>query len=35
MSNITLVENGKEIRQAFIEKFTMTWEEFQLAIKSG
>lgn len=33
MSKITLVENGKEIRQAFIEKFTMTWDEFKVRQK--
>lgn len=31
--NITLVENANEIRQAFIEKFTMTWDEFQITNK--
>ena len=25
---ITLIENAKEIREAFTEKFTMTWDEF-------
>ena len=33
MSKITLVENGKEIRQAFIENFTMTQEEFKVSHK--
>ena len=33
MSKITLVENGKEIRQAFIGKFTMTWDEFKVRQK--
>ena len=31
--NITLVENANAIRQAFIEKFTMTWDEFQITNK--
>ena len=31
--NITVVENAKEIRQAFIEKFTMTWDEFKVSHK--
>ena len=31
--NISIMENGTEIRQAFIKKFTMTWEEFQIRHK--
>lgn len=31
--NIALVDNANEIRQAFIEKFTMTWDEFQITHK--
>ncbi len=27
--NITLMENAQEIRQAFIETFTMSWDDFQ------
>ena len=30
---ITLVDNANEIRQAFIEKFTMTWDEFKVRQK--
>jgi len=30
---ITLVDNANEIRQAFIEKFTMTWDEFKITHK--
>ena len=30
---ITIVDNGHEIRQAFIGKFTMTWDEFQITHK--
>lgn len=32
--SISLIENAKEIREAFTEKFTMTWEEFQIARKA-
>ena len=28
--NIALVDNANEISQAFIEKFTMTWDEFKI-----
>ena len=31
--NISIVDNGKEIRQAFIQKFTMPWDDFQEAHK--
>ncbi len=31
--NISIVENGTELRQAFMDKFTMTWEEFQISYK--
>lgn len=31
--NISITENGAELRQAFIAKFTMTWEEFQVSHK--
>ena len=31
--NIALVDNANEIRQAFIEKFTMTWDEFKITHK--
>lgn len=27
--NITILDNGSEIRRAFIKKFTMPWNEFQ------
>ena len=30
---ITLVDNANEIRQAFTEKFTMTWDEFKITHK--
>ena len=33
MNSIEILENGKEIRKAFIEKFTATWEEFQVLHK--
>lgn len=28
--NISVMENGTKMRQAFIEKFTMPWDEFQI-----
>ena len=31
--NISIMENGTKIRQAFMEKFTMTWDEFQISHK--
>lgn len=31
---ISIVGNGKEIRRAFIQKFTMPWEQFQEANKA-
>ena len=31
--NITLIENANEIRRAFTEKFTMTWDEFKVSHK--
>ena len=31
---LVLVENANEIRKAFTEKFTMTWEEFQITNKA-
>ena len=31
--NISLMKNEMEIRQAFIEKFTMTWDEFRVSHK--
>ena len=31
--NIALVDNANEIRQAFIEKYTMTWDEFKVSHK--
>ena len=33
-SDISIVKNGPEIRQAFIKKFTMTWDEFQISHKA-
>lgn len=33
MINIEILENGNEIRKKFIEKFTATWEEFQVLHK--
>lgn len=32
--NISLMKNEMEIRQAFIEKFTMTWDEFRVSHKA-
>lgn len=31
--NISIMENGANIRQAFMEKFTMTWDAFQISHK--
>ena len=30
-ADIVILDNGVEIRDAFIRKFTMTWEEFRIA----